>query len=87
MLRSNPCQCAPSTEQETNANHHECKFIYNGIDRIDSKLGYSADNVVSCCFFCNRAKMDRSFEDFMAWIAQLVAHHSVRTLPETAEMR
>lgn len=41
---------------------------YNGIDRIDSNKGYLMDNVVPCCTHCNRAKMDRSVEDFKKWI-------------------
>lgn len=35
-----------------------------GIDRVDSRLGYSTDNVVPCCKICNRAKMDMSMFDF-----------------------
>lgn len=27
-----------------------------GIDRIDSAIGYRADNIVLCCFACNKAK-------------------------------
>lgn len=40
----------------------------NGIDRIDSSKGYIDGNVVPCCVHCNRAKMDRSVEDFKDWI-------------------
>jgi hypothetical protein len=29
----------------------------NGIDRIDSKRGYVANNVTSCCYTCNRMKL------------------------------
>lgn len=40
----------------------------NGIDRIDSSIGYLDNNVVPCCWDCNRAKMDRSLEDFLKWV-------------------
>lgn len=34
----------------------------NGIDRIDSNKGYTADNCVACCPQCNRMKLDYSTE-------------------------
>lgn len=30
----------------------------SGLDRIDSDKGYTIDNVVSCCAFCNKIKSD-----------------------------
>lgn len=42
--------------------------LLNGIDRVDSSKGYTIDNVVPCCVHCNRAKMDRSLEDFRNWV-------------------
>lgn len=44
------------------------KFIYNGIDRINSNLGHVEGNIVPCCKWCNRAKLNRSSEDFYKWI-------------------
>jgi hypothetical protein len=52
-------------------------FIYNGIDRIDSSGDYKPNNVVSCCFTCNRAKGEMSIKEFKNWINQvsnLLAH-------------
>lgn len=46
-------------------------FTYNGIDRIDSKKGYTIDNVVPCCKYCNSAKLDRSVNDFKKWIKKV----------------
>lgn len=43
-------------------------FVYNGIDRIDSSKGYTAENTVPCCKTCNQAKMDASMEEFKEWI-------------------
>jgi 5-methylcytosine-specific restriction endonuclease McrA len=40
----------------------------NGIDRLNSKLGYIKENCVPCCVHCNRAKMDRSEKDFKEWV-------------------
>lgn len=40
-------------------------FVYNGIDRIHNKLGYTVDNTISCCEFCNKMKMDHTQEEFI----------------------
>jgi hypothetical protein len=42
-------------------------WIYiNGVDRMDNTKGYTQQNSGPCCFECNRAKMDRSSEEFIA---------------------
>lgn len=43
----------------------------NGIDRLDSNKGYTIENSVPCCKFCNFAKHTMSFTDFMAWIKKV----------------
>jgi len=45
--------------------------FYNGIDRVDSKKGYTINNVVPCCKICNRAKSDLTLSDFKKWITKL----------------
>ena len=44
---------------------------YNGIDRIDSNIGYHIDNVVPCCKTCNRAKSNLGLDEFKIWINNL----------------
>jgi len=44
------------------------KKALNGVDRINSSLGYTINNVLSCCPDCNRAKMARTFDDFKIWV-------------------
>ena len=46
-------------------------FVYNGLDRIDSGKPHTLDNVVSCCYVCNRAKNNRNVDDFNRWIDEL----------------
>ena len=46
-------------------------YTYNGIDRVDSSLGYIIGNVVPCCEKCNRAKMAMSREEFLDWIKRV----------------
>jgi len=42
----------------------------NGIDRMDSHLGYTIDNSTTACRFCNSAKSIMSVDYFRAWIKQ-----------------
>jgi len=43
----------------------------NGVDRTDSQLGYTPQNCVSCCKFCNNAKGVLSRRDFLAHLKRL----------------
>lgn len=46
-------------------------FIYTGIDRKDSKLGYSVENCVTACKTCNFAKNDMSYDEFISYLDDL----------------
>jgi len=46
-------------------------YIYNGLDRIDNTKGYTIDNVVSCCRFCNMAKNNHTIQEFKEWIKKV----------------
>lgn len=41
------------------------QFICNGIDRIDSTIGYLKNNCVSCCSKCNYMKMRLDKKEFI----------------------
>jgi len=43
-------------------------FIYSGLDRVNNNLGHMKDNVVPCCIDCNKAKCERSQDEFLEWI-------------------
>lgn len=64
------CGKAPSTERG--------KFRYNGLDRIDSSLDHSEDNIVTCCWHCNRAKYTMSVNDFLSHIQRIYLHNFQR---------
>lgn len=44
---------------------------YNGIDRIDSSKGYTINNCVPCCTWCNVMKLNHSESEFLAHIRQI----------------
>lgn len=43
----------------------------NGIDRKDNSIGYSIDNCVPCCKYCNKMKLYHSYEDFTSHILKI----------------
>lgn len=57
----------------------------NGIDRINSKLGYSIENCVPCCEKCNRMKLDYSKEDFLSHIEKIYKFHKSATTIENTD--
>lgn len=48
-----------------------------GIDRIDSKLGYTEDNCISCCRTCNFMKRTHSVERFLKICEHLIGYHGI----------
>lgn len=62
-------------------NIERCKSAeikFNGIDRKDSSLGYTIDNVVSCCKACNFAKNEMSVSEFYDWLDRLARHNGYK---------
>jgi len=45
-----------------------------GLDRIDSSIGYQIDNIVSCCYMCNRMKLDHTKEEWIAQMCLILKH-------------
>lgn len=50
--------------KDTNDIKNTTPSLFNGIDRIDSSLGYFANNCVSCCSICNSMKNSLSVSEF-----------------------
>lgn len=70
--RLNYFENAPSLQKDSpNSDWEKYSIYFNGLDRIDSDEGYSLDNVVPCCKYCNRAKSDMSFDDFKLHIEEI----------------
>ena len=44
-------------------------YIYNGVDRIDSKYGYLNFNCLPCCMRCNQMKNDMLVSEFVERIS------------------
>lgn len=44
---------------------------HNGIDKVDPTLGYVDGNMVSCCWICNRAKGNLTYDEFKAYMRRV----------------
>lgn len=44
-------------------------FIYNGLDRINSTKSHTLNNVIACCYSCNKAKNNSTVEEFLQRIS------------------
>jgi hypothetical protein len=60
--------------------HYCLKFIknINGIDRINSDIGYILSNCLPCCSICNYMKMDTPYKDFIEQVFQIANAFSLR---------
>jgi hypothetical protein len=67
-----PCHyCGDPPAQVTKRRHFNGEFVYNGIDRRDSALGYTAENCLPCCGACNTMKSDMPYEEFLSRVARI----------------
>jgi len=48
---------------------------FNGIDRMNSEVGYVADNCVSCCQICNYMKASLSVDAFLGRVEHILTHN------------
>lgn len=72
-LNCHYCGCLPSKILKISRfNDPIFEFYWNGIDRIDSSLGYTINNCVTCCSTCNYIKGKKSYYEFMKWIKNLI---------------
>ena len=53
-------------------------YIFNGLDRLDSTIGYTSTNIVPCCEICNKAKRNLTIEEFQVWIQRIIRFQSVK---------
>ncbi len=76
LIRSPCTYCGVTGGNLKKTKNRKEGFPHNGIDRIDSSLGYHESNVVPCCGLCNRAKRDMPRDIFISWAKRVAAHQS-----------
>jgi len=57
----------------------------NGIDRLDSSLGYIKCNCVPCCKHCNYVKGNLSMGDFKVWVKRFVTYQQKHKIWEAKQ--
>lgn len=50
------------------------RYVYNGIDRRDSSLGYVLENCVACCWTCNQMKSTFAEGAFLKGVDAIYLH-------------
>jgi len=70
LTQSNCFYCGTLPSQVTGSKIKQLNgiYMYNGVDRKDSSVGYVSTNCVPCCWTCNRAKAGLSFDDFQKYL-------------------
>lgn len=56
MLNKSACHYCDDPPSQWATSKAGILFWYNGIDRVDNKLGYTLANSVACCSLCNQMK-------------------------------
>lgn len=46
-------------------------YVYNGVDRMNNKIGYSPSNSVACCWTCNDMKSNMAYNAFLLHITAI----------------
>jgi hypothetical protein len=65
------CDSPPSRVSTSFAGN---SVLCNGIDRINSTLGYTKHNCVSCCQVCNMMKKAYTLEFFLSHVKRIASH-------------
>lgn len=75
-----PCYyCGTAASNTIKDEYSDATLSYNGIDRLDSKVGYIEDgNCVPCCTTCNRMKLELGEQDFLDWVELVFNHMSTK---------
>lgn len=68
LTQCNCFYCGQPPSQIFRSKGVEGEIVYNGVDRIDSRIGYISGNIVPCCKTCNYAKSTMQVSEFKEWL-------------------
>jgi len=63
---------------------YRISIIVNGIDRLDNKIGYLKENIVTCCSPCNFMKRSYGHEEFINQAIKIANHQKGQVINETS---
>lgn len=61
------------------------EYIYNGVDRLNSNIGYTINNCVPCCYKCNIMKNDMTLDEFEKQIINIFYHRNLKVISDSTE--
>ncbi len=74
LTSSNCFYCGkPPQSKKTSTKHYTFNgdYIYNGIDRVNNKIGYTNKNTIPCCFRCNKIKNRWHQKEFLTTVKEI----------------
>lgn len=78
LVTSNCFYCGRSPHQELKRLKTKLLQIkYNGIDRYNPEIGYTNDNCVSCCYYCNHSKLDLTFDQWISHLKKIWTYRGI----------
>ncbi len=69
------CGAKPERRTFSTKNKNPYVEVLSGIDRVDSALGYTSANTVSCCKACNRGKGALRLDAFLDMANRVAKKH------------
>ena len=72
LIRKNCHYCGLPPDQKVLLSSE--RGLVHGIDRIDSNIGYSKSNSVTCCDTCNKMKSAHSTDEFRIHLKRVISH-------------
>lgn len=74
------CNAPPKNERKVK---NYPPYIYSGLDRKDPAGGYVEENIVPCCWKCNKMKSNMTTEQFIEYIRAILLKLSKNGGPNT----
>lgn len=79
LTQANCIYCGKPPSSIYKPNGYKLQWIYNGVDRIDNRYGYSIANCASCCKVCNYAKRELTTQEYIDHCQRVVTFNKVTT--------
>lgn len=71
------CGAEPQPKALCRAKYYHKEILFNGIDRINNKLGYTLENTRPCCTRCNKMKLDLSYSEFIEHLKKVLVYQGL----------
>jgi 5-methylcytosine-specific restriction endonuclease McrA len=73
-LTSSVCHYCGSPPSNIRRHPSNDVYLYNGLDRKSPHDNYTLDNVVPCCWRCNKMKSDTPYDEFLSLLKKILVN-------------